>query len=129
MLSGLLVDQLPERDLEGVVGKRAGSRYRPGPVRSGDWVKIKRQRDDELVVVGWVPGKGSRQRLGALELGSYAGERLVYRGKVGSGLGPARFAMSSVLARLDEMGDLLAGLLDEHPDVVEAVSRLEALMR
>ncbi len=81
-----LFDFCRERDLEGVVAKRAGSRYRPGPVRSGDWVKIKRQRDDELVVVGWVTGKGSRKRLGALDLGSYAGERLIYRGKVGSGL-------------------------------------------
>jgi bifunctional non-homologous end joining protein LigD len=44
-------------------------------------------------------------------------------------LDPARFSMFNVLARLDEMGDPLAGLLDERPDVVEAVSRLEALMR
>lgn len=81
-----LFDFCRERDLEGVVAKRAGSRYRPGPVRSGDWVKIKCQRDDELVVVGWVTGKGSRRQLGALELASFTGDRLVYRGKVGSGL-------------------------------------------
>ncbi len=80
-----LFDFCRERGLEGVVAKRRGSRYRPGPVRSGDWVKIKCQRDDEFVVIGWVTGKGSRKRVGALDLGSYAGDRLVYRGKVGSG--------------------------------------------
>jgi bifunctional non-homologous end joining protein LigD len=75
-----------ERRLEGVVAKRASSPYRPGPRRSDDWVKLKCERDEDFVVVGWVDGKGGRQRLGALALGSYENRRLVYRGKVGSGL-------------------------------------------
>ena len=72
--------------LEGVVAKRATSPYRPGPRRSEDWVKLKAERDDEFVVIGFMRGKGNRSALGALCVASYSGERLLYRGRVGSGL-------------------------------------------
>ena len=72
------------RELEGVVAKRKLSPYHEGE-RTGDWVKLKCERDDEFVVVGFTRGEGVRARLGALDLASYEGDRLVYRGKVGSG--------------------------------------------
>ncbi|MES1172992.1 MAG: DNA ligase D [Myxococcales bacterium] len=75
--------------LEGVVAKRASSPYRHGPRRTEDWVKIKAERDDEFVVVGFMRGKGNRSALGALCVASYSGERLLYRGRVGSGLDAA----------------------------------------
>jgi bifunctional non-homologous end joining protein LigD len=75
--------------LEGVVSKRADSPYRPGPTRTSDWVKIKCERDDEFVVVGWEEGRGARRRLGALRLATFADDRLVLRGKVGSGFDAA----------------------------------------
>jgi bifunctional non-homologous end joining protein LigD len=71
--------------LEGVVAKRAQSKYRPG-TRSPDWVKLKCAREDDFVVVGWTRGEGTREHLGALDLASYDGDVLVVRGKVGSGL-------------------------------------------
>jgi bifunctional non-homologous end joining protein LigD len=74
-----------ERDLEGVVAKRAGSKYRPGE-RSPDGVKVKHEREADFVVVGWTEGEGRRARLGALDLASYEGTELVVRGAVGSGL-------------------------------------------
>ncbi|HEY0463550.1 MAG TPA: non-homologous end-joining DNA ligase, partial [Polyangiaceae bacterium] len=75
--------------LEGVVAKRAASPYRNGPRRSDDWVKLKSERDDEFVVVGFMRGKGNRGPLGALCVASYSGQRLLYRGRVGSGLDAA----------------------------------------
>jgi bifunctional non-homologous end joining protein LigD len=72
--------------LEGLVKKRADSPYRAGPRRSRDWVKVKCLRDEDFVVVGVTGGEGGRARLGALDLATYDGERLVVRGKVGSGL-------------------------------------------
>jgi bifunctional non-homologous end joining protein LigD len=72
--------------LEGVVSKLARGPYRAGPVRTQDWIKLKAAREDEFVIVGYVSGKGSRQRLGALELATFDGESWVYRGRVGSGL-------------------------------------------
>ncbi len=86
--------------LEGVVAKRALSPYRPGPRRTEDWVKLKAERDDEFVVIGFMRGKGNRAALGALCVASYSGERLLYRGRVGSGLDAA--TLSSLEQTLDE---------------------------
>ena len=72
--------------LEGMVTKRADSPYISGPRRTGDWIKIKCDKDDEFVVIGFTVGEGGRARLGAVDLGAYSDGELVVRGKVGSGL-------------------------------------------
>lgn len=59
---------------------------------------MKCELDADLVVVGWAEGEGKRARLGALDLGVYAGERLVIRGSVGSGLDED--VIDELLARL-----------------------------
>lgn len=79
-----LVRLCEARGLEGVISKRKHSTYHSG-ARSTDWVKHKIEEEAEFVVVGWVAGNGHRAQLGALELGSYRGKQLVYRGRVGSG--------------------------------------------
>ncbi len=76
--------------LEGVVCKRADSRYLPG--RGRDWQKVKCRHEQELVVGGFTEGKGSRGPLGSLLVGTYEGARLVYAGRVGSGLDEADLA-------------------------------------
>lgn len=80
----LLYALCEKQGLEGLISKVKTSRYLPGE-RTLDWVKHKREEEELFVVVGWVRGKGHRVDLGALELGSYRGETLVYRGRVGSG--------------------------------------------
>ncbi|HEX6765604.1 MAG TPA: DNA ligase D, partial [Polyangiaceae bacterium] len=90
-----------EQHLEGVVAKKKSSPYRVGPRRTEDWVKLKCDRDDEFVVVGWAAGKGTRERLGSLCLGSFGPAGLTYRGRVGSGLDEATIA---------ELGPKLAAL-------------------
>jgi DNA ligase D-like protein (predicted ligase) len=72
---------------EGVVGKRVDSPYTPG--RSRDWVKIKCSNRQELVIGGWTPGRGARERLGAILVGYYDGDVLRYAGKVGTGFDTA----------------------------------------
>lgn len=89
-----------ERKLEGVVAKRTASPYRPG-ARSPDWVKMKCERDDEFVVVGYTRGEGARERLGALDIATWEGDKLVCRGKVGSGLDEA--AITLLLERLAKL--------------------------
>jgi bifunctional non-homologous end joining protein LigD len=74
-----------EHRLEGIVAKKLGSTYRTGE-RTLDWLKIKAELDAEFVVIGWTEGESDRARLGALDLGAYEGDRLVFRGRVGSGL-------------------------------------------
>ncbi len=96
--AGPLLAFCAEHDLEGVVAKRASSPYRAGPRRSGDWVKMKRTRDDDFVVVGHTRGEGARATLGALDVASYEHGILKNRGKVGSGLDEAQVAL--LLSRL-----------------------------
>src|ERR1700751_4420427 len=74
--------------LEGTISKRADAPYSPGD--RGVWVKVKCQNREEFVVVGWTDPEGSRQWLGALLLGYYDPDgRLVYAGRVGTGIGRA----------------------------------------
>jgi bifunctional non-homologous end joining protein LigD len=68
---------------EGVIAKRADAPYAPG--RSGDWLKFKCVNQQELVIGGYTDPKGSRRGLGALLLGYYRGDELVFAGKVGTG--------------------------------------------
>ena len=75
--------------LEGMVAKRRDSRYEPG-ARSASWLKVKAAQAQEMVVGGYTPGTGYRSKtFGALALGYYAGDDLVYAGRVGSGFGEA----------------------------------------
>jgi bifunctional non-homologous end joining protein LigD len=70
---------------EGLIAKRPGSRYRPGK-RSGDWLKLKMENQQELVVGGWTEPRNSRKHLGAILLGYYDSEgNFVYAGHTGGG--------------------------------------------
>ncbi|HZU80955.1 MAG TPA: hypothetical protein VE991_13640, partial [Acidimicrobiales bacterium] len=78
-----------DQRLEGVVAKRLGSPYQPGR-RSGDWVKVKHQRMQEVVIVGFTSGEGRRRgRLGALLLAVPGDDGLRFAGKVGTGFSDA----------------------------------------
>ena len=70
--------------LEGVIGKRLGSRY--VSQRSSDWIKLKCGERQEFVVGGFTDPEGSRDGFGALLLGVHQDDgSLAYAGKVGSG--------------------------------------------
>jgi bifunctional non-homologous end joining protein LigD len=88
--------------LEGIVAKRLDSVYEPG-VRSRGWVKVKRVNRQELVIGGWLPGKGKREgSIGALLLGVHEQDgALRYVGRVGSGFSDSE---------LDRLARLLAPL-------------------
>lgn len=88
--------------LEGGVAKRWDSRYRPGE-RSPAWVKAAHRAARTVVVGGWRPQEGTGDRVGALLVGAPdADGRLVYLGRVGSGIGPrAGAALAPQLAPLE----------------------------
>jgi bifunctional non-homologous end joining protein LigD len=72
-----------ERGVEGIIGKTMVGRYTGG--RSRDWVKIKCQRRQEFVIGGYTDPQGGRIYFGALHLGLYEDDKLVYVSKVGTG--------------------------------------------
>jgi bifunctional non-homologous end joining protein LigD len=74
-----------QQDLEGVIAKLRHSVYEPGR-RSRAWLKLKLRREQEAVVVGWLPGQGSHRALGSLILAVRSGDRWVHAGQVGSGI-------------------------------------------
>jgi bifunctional non-homologous end joining protein LigD len=74
-----------EQGLEGVIAKKADSRYQPGR-RTGDWLKVKTHQEQEFIVAGYTKGKGRRAgRLGSLVLAVRRGGELTYAGNVGTG--------------------------------------------
>jgi bifunctional non-homologous end joining protein LigD len=80
-----------QRGLEGIVGKVRTSPYRS--TRSREWVKIKTRRRQEFVIGGWTEPRGSRSGFGALLIGYYDGDALVYAGHVGTGFDGDRLTM------------------------------------
>jgi len=68
---------------EGVIAKRRGSPYEHR--RSKHWLKMKCESSQELVVGGFTDPQGARVGLGALLVGYFDGDDLVFAGKVGTG--------------------------------------------
>jgi bifunctional non-homologous end joining protein LigD len=82
----MLFDATLQQGLEGVVSKRRGSTYRFGE-RSKDWLKLAHRHRDSFVVGGWRPMTGSTSLVGSLLVGEPGEDGLVFRGRVGSGIG------------------------------------------
>jgi len=80
-----IVKAVREAGLEGVIAKRRDSTYQPGE-RSNDWVKLKLDRQQELVIGGFRSEGASG--LDALLVGYYEGKELRFAGKVRAGLVP-----------------------------------------
>jgi bifunctional non-homologous end joining protein LigD len=100
---------------EGLIAKRADSRYRSGK-RTPDWRKLKIVCEQEFVIGGWTEPRESRSYFGSLILGVYEGpegqdrqegqegrdrqgRKLVYVGHVGTGFNERELAKLSRLFR------------------------------
>jgi bifunctional non-homologous end joining protein LigD len=79
-----LLEQARRLGLEGLIGKRVGSRYEAGR-RTGSWIKLKLEQQQEFVIGGYTEPAGSRKHFGAILVGVYEGEQLKFAGKVGTG--------------------------------------------
>jgi bifunctional non-homologous end joining protein LigD len=119
-----------ERGWEGVIAKRADSRYLP--TRSRDWLKIKCAHSQEFVIGGWTAPRGSRERFGALLVGYYDRGKLRYAGKVGTGFDRRTLKhLGDELERRErssspfEAGDRLRGAHWVEPELVAEVGFAE----
>jgi bifunctional non-homologous end joining protein LigD len=77
-----------------VIAKRLDSRYEPGE-RSGSWVKVRVGHAGAFVIGGFMP---TGRNFGALIVGSYEGDKLMFAAKVRAGFVPA--TRRSVFERL-----------------------------
>ncbi|GEP51752.1 ATP-dependent DNA ligase [Flavobacterium noncentrifugens] len=69
---------------EGIIAKKSDSKYYTDK-RTKDWLKIKTDKQQEMVIGGFTEPRGGRVGIGALLCGYYDGSELKYSGKVGSG--------------------------------------------
>ena len=77
-------DQIKKMDLEGMIAKKADSTYSEG-VRSSDWLKIKFQNTEDVLICGFTEPNGGRKNFGAIILGTYINGKLEYCGHAGTG--------------------------------------------
>jgi bifunctional non-homologous end joining protein LigD len=74
-----------ERGFEGVMAKRADSRYAVGR-RTRDWLKVKTHGRQEFIIAGYTKGQGRRAgQFGSLILAVRRGGELSYVGNCGTG--------------------------------------------
>jgi bifunctional non-homologous end joining protein LigD len=79
-----LLERAHKLGLEGLIGKRSGSRYETGK-RTGAWIKVKLHHEQEFVIGGYTKLEGSRKYFGALLVGLYEGKKFKFSGRVGTG--------------------------------------------
>jgi bifunctional non-homologous end joining protein LigD len=113
----MLFDATRQQGLEGIVSKRLSSRY-TFDSRSPYWRKIAHRHRFSYVVGGWRPQEGTSNRIGALLVGEPTAQGLLYRGRVGSGIGGAA-------ARL--LAGVLAGHEREGSPFDDEVPRVDAV--
>jgi bifunctional non-homologous end joining protein LigD len=93
-----LYEAAKEHGVEGVMAKKATSRYKVG-ARGGDWLKIKTHGRQEFVICGWTKGQGRRSgTFGSLVLGVRRGRDYVWVGNVGTGFNEK--TITELLAKL-----------------------------
>lgn len=90
-----------DRGLEGIVAKKAGSRYKPG-TRAEEWRKVVHRTSARFVVGGYLPGqRGRSTTFASLMLGLWDDGRLRFVGSAGSGFDD--HALRHIRAALDQM--------------------------
>jgi len=97
------------KNWEGIIAKRAESLYAPG--RSRDWLKFKCSMQQEFVIVGYTDPAGKRTGFGALLMGYYSGNHLLYAGKVGTGFNAKTLqSLKKQLSTLERKTSLVKGI-------------------
>jgi bifunctional non-homologous end joining protein LigD len=73
-----------KKQLEGIIAKRADSRYFPGN-RTRDWLKIKTGHRQEMIICGYMPSDKASRPFSSLLCAVNRDGTLVYTGRVGTG--------------------------------------------
>jgi len=83
--SGLEFFKLAEEmSLEGIMAKKSDSLYTQG-IRSKEWLKIKTEQRQEVVIGGFTKNEGTSKKFSSLLVGVFKNNKLVFTGKIGTG--------------------------------------------
>lgn len=100
--AGELFKLLTDKGYEGIILKRPDSKYQNG--RTKKWVKMKATVSEDLYIIGYTPGKGSRkQYFGALVLAEEPGGKPV--SKVGTGFSNLTLQTVTKILEKHELGE------------------------
>ncbi|MCX2451776.1 DNA ligase D [Pedobacter sp. PLR] len=107
------LDAAKRAGLEGVMAKRMDSRYRSGN-RSEDWLKIKANHRQEVVIGGFTKNEDSLRPFSSLLVGVFEKGKLRYTGKIGTG-----FSLKSQKEMMEQFQPLIIAepVFAREPDV------------
>ncbi len=101
-------EEAKKKGYEGLVAKDLSSPY--VEQRSTKWLKVKVHQEEEFVIAGYTAPTGTRIGFGALLLGAYSGDQLVFVGKVGTGF--SRTTLRSLFRRFQPLIRKTPSLVD-----------------
>src|SRR6185436_9729078 len=78
------LDNAMKLGMEGIIAKKKDSIYLEGE-RTKDWLKIKANQRQEVVIGGYTQNEGSGKLFSSLLVGVYEKDKLNYIGKIGTG--------------------------------------------
>lgn len=108
----LLLEQIREFQLEGIVAKRKGSSYEPGK-RSSAWLKFKIHQQEDFFIGGFLPGNP----IGSILVGYREARKLKFAGEVHGGLNRSnQKQVAAVLARVPTASCPFSNLPDRRLD-------------
>jgi len=81
-----LLQQVKQKGLEGIMAKKADSIYKTD-YRSKEWLKIKDNSRQEMVIGGFTKNVDTSKPFSALLMGVFQNGKFIYTGKVGTGFG------------------------------------------
>ncbi|QIK74126.1 non-homologous end-joining DNA ligase [Nocardioides piscis] len=113
----MLFEATLQQGLEGIVSKKRTSRY-TFDTRSPHWIKLAHRHRHSFVVGGWRPQEGTSDRLASVLVGEPGPGGLLYRGRVGSGIGAAASRLLS---------ELVAPLTIAESPFADEVPRVDAV--
>jgi len=73
-----------EMSMEGIMAKKSDSIYVQG-IRTKDWLKIKTEQRQEVVIGGFTKNEGSSKKFSSLLVGVFKNQKLIFTGKIGTG--------------------------------------------
>jgi bifunctional non-homologous end joining protein LigD len=108
-----LFESAKKMGLEGIIAKKKQSTYHEND-RTREWLKIKTQRRQEVVIGGYTLNDGSNKRFSSLLVGVFQKNKLIYTGKIGTGFNDSK---QKELLKLFRPLVIKTAPFDEAPDI------------